>query len=132
MKMIPIWTTHLFDCPKTERSIRQEPCASPDLESQGKSSLNSVRVHSYSESRGFVLSDALISLAAVGVLALLVQSSVQSLAHWNEKKNEVFQKSEEQYEEMLGGIGECVCEEPPLEEEQEETGEEADTSWNSY
>ncbi len=85
-------------------------------------------MHLSSDHNGFVLSDALIAVVIVALLALLCQRCVMSAVNTKEKLETVADQSEEEYEDFLRGIGECVCEET-----EEETSEaETDTLSNSF
>ena len=82
-----------------------------------------------SSGNGFVLSDALIAVFILSILALLVQSTVQSASSSRTRMQQAAQQSNEDYELFLNQIGECVCSEPS----EESTGEDpADTSSSSY
>ena len=99
--------------------------------------LNLERVRSSSGDPGFVLSDALISLSIVSIMAVLVLAAVQSLSVSKTALSHAYEESEGTYEETLAVIGECVCEEAEesedeSEEECEDPWIEADTSWNSF
>lgn len=84
----------------------------------GRSLSNSVRERLFSDDGGFVLSDALIALLIVGILSILVESTVHTLDRSRTGIRESALESEEQYEDMMKGIGECICEEEPESEEE--------------
>ena len=96
-------------------------------EPQKRSLLNLSQAPLYSDDRGFVLSDALIAVAVVTMLALLVHSALHVTVQADEKITESYQHSEETYEEAMERIGECVCE-----TEEPDSGEVTDTSLNSF
>ncbi len=74
-----------------------------------------------------MLSDALIAVAVVSMLALLVHSALRSASEASFRIRESYAQSEEQFETAMHQIGECVCqEEEPADEET------ADTSLNSF
>ena len=89
--------------------------------------LNSSQDPLCSGSRGFVLSDALIAVAVVSMLALLVHSALHTALQADEKIAESYQRSDESYEQAMERIGECVCE-----TEEPDSEEPADTSLNSF
>ena len=79
-----------------------------------------------SSASGFVLSDALIAITIVSLLAVLVQAGVRSADQTQTLLNQAEQDSNEIYEDFMRGIGECIC------SEEHEEPEETDTSSNSF
>ena len=77
------------------------------------------------KSNGFVLSDALVAIAAVSVCCTITAAALGVISASESGVHEVYEKSEEEYEDFLSGIGECVCE--TEETVLEEDGFEADT-----
>ena len=76
-----------------------------------------------------MLSDALIAVVIVAILALLCQRCVLSAINTQRILEEDAAESNQEYEDFMRGIGECVCEEEDSEESIEQ--EEAISS-NSY
>ena len=88
--------------------------------------MNSGPARLSSDNSGFVLSDALIAAAVISVLVLLAHSVLRSAHEADRRITESYAMTEEQYETVITGIGECICEEEPPAEEP------ADTSSNSF
>ena len=87
--------------------------------------MNSAPAHWSSDGNGFVLSDALIAVVIVAILALLCQRCVYSAINTQRILEEATAESDQAYEDFMRGIGECVCEEEVPEETE-------DISSNSY
>ena len=73
-----------------------------------------------------MLSDALIAVAVVSMLALLVHSALRSASEADLRITNSYLHSEEQFETAIQEIGECVCEEESADVET------ADISLNSF
>ncbi|MBR2676291.1 MAG: hypothetical protein IKE28_05220 [Solobacterium sp.] len=82
--------------------------------------MNSAPVRWSSGGKGFVLSDALIAVVIVALLALLTQRCVMSAVHTKRILEEAAAESDAEYEDFMRGIGECVCEEETPEETPED------------
>ena len=76
-----------------------------------------------------MLSDALIAIVIVALLALLCQRCVLSAINTQRILEETAAESDQEYEDFMRGIGECICEE---EDSEESIEQQEDTSSNSY
>lgn len=76
-----------------------------------------------------MLSDALIAIVIVALLALLCQRCVLSAINTQCILEEAAAESDQEYEDFMRGIGECICEE---EDSEESIEQQEDTSSNSY
>ena len=76
-----------------------------------------------------MLSDALIAIVIVALLALLCQRCVLSAINTQRILEEAASESDQEYEDFMRGIGECICEE---EDSEESIEQQEDTSSNSY
>ena len=76
-----------------------------------------------------MLSDALIAIVIVALLALLCQRCVLSAINTQRILEEAASESDQEYEDFMRGMGECICEE---EDPEESIEQQEDTSSNSY
>ena len=58
-----------------------------------------------------MLSDALVSIAAVSVCCTVTAAALGVIAASDVRIRDAYEESEQQYEEALSEIGECICEE---------------------
>ncbi|MBR4456689.1 MAG: hypothetical protein IKS32_10815 [Solobacterium sp.] len=77
-------------------------------------------MHWFSADAGFVLSDALIALAVVSIMAFLVQSALYSAERSEAAVRNVYEESARAFEQQMSDIAECVCETALPEDETDE------------
>lgn len=72
--------------------------------------MNLGQEHWFFENEGFILTDALIAIAVVSILAVLTQTTIRTLENSEQKLNETYEESNESFESNIFEIGECICE----------------------